>query len=175
MKKQMLMLLLCGLAFVPDGMLAQNSVPLPSSMPAQHRVPAQSDMPEPPCIIYKTKKNYDAQVAVMLSADKTQIVSYPHPRDVFTRGELCTPVRLARKFRLDRRGIGPNVAFLSITYEEYSQLPKAPSLEALDSMIIDRDPIKKMYRCNVSAPEEHLDELNRQIRRRCKAFERLVP
>jgi hypothetical protein len=111
----------------------------------------------------------------MLSADKTQIVSYPHPRDVFTRGELCTPVRLARKFRLDRRGIGPDVAFLSITYEEYSRLEKAPSLSELDSMIIDRNPIKKMYRCNVPAPEQNLDELNRQIRKRCKAFERLVP
>ncbi len=99
MRKQMLLLLLCGLAFAPDLCIAQ------------------SGMPEPPCIIYKTRKNYDANVAVMLSADKTQIVSYPHPRDVFTRGELCTPVRLARKFRLDRRGIGPDVAFLSITYE----------------------------------------------------------
>ena len=169
MKKQMFLLLLCGMAIVPDGLLAQNNVPLPSG------TPVQNSMPEPPCIIYKTRKNYDSQVAVMLSADKTLIVSYPHPRDVFTHGELCTPVRLARKFRLDRRGIGPNVAFLSITYEEYSKLPKAPSLEALDSMIIDRNPIKKMYRCNVSAPEDHLDELNRQIRRRCKAYERLVP
>ncbi len=42
-------------------------------------------------------------------------------------------------------------------------------------MIIDRNPIKKMYRCNVPAPEQNLDELNRQIRKRCKAFERLVP
>ncbi len=153
----MLLLLLCGLAFAPDFCIAQ------------------SGMPEPPCIIYKTRKNYDANVAVMLSADKTQIVSYPHPKDVFTRGELCTPLRLARRFRLDRRGIGPNVAFLSITYEEYSKLAKAPSLSELDSMIIDRNPIKKMYRCNVSAPERNLDELNRQIRKRCKAFERLVP
>ena len=157
MRKQMLLLLLCGLAFAPDLCIAQ------------------SGMPEPPCIIYKTRKNYDANVAVMLSADKTQIVSYPHPKDVFTRGELCTPLRLARRFRLDRRGIGPNVAFLSITYEEYSKLAKAPSLSELDSMIIDRNPIKKMYRCNVSAPEQNLDELNLQIRKRCKAFERLVP
>jgi hypothetical protein len=157
MKKQMLLLLLCGLAFLPDGLQAQSGIP------------------EPPCIIYKTKKNYDANVAVGLSEDKSRIVSYPHPRDVFTHGELCTPVRLARKFRLDRRGIGPNVAFLSITYEEYSQLATAPSLDELESMIIDRNPIKKMYRCDVSAPEQHIDDLNRLIRRRCKTFERLVP
>ena len=157
MRKQLLLLLLCGLIFVPD------------------ILDAQSGMPNPPCIIYKTRKNYDANVAVQLSADKSRIVSYPHPRDVFTRGELCTPVRLARKFRLDRRGIGPNVAFLSITYEEYSRLEIAPSLSELDSMIIDRDPIRKMYRCDTWYSEDQLKELNRQIRRGCRKFEKLVP
>ena len=157
MKRQFLLLLLCGLAFAPDCCIAQ------------------SGMPEPPCIIYKTKKNYDSNVAVGLSEDKSRIVSYPHPRDVFTRGELCTPVRLVRRYRLDRRGLGPNVAFLSITYEEYSRLEGVPSINELDSMGIDRNPIKKMYICPVSAPQDHLKELNRAIRRGCKGFEKIIP
>ncbi|MBP5614922.1 MAG: hypothetical protein J6X35_12360 [Bacteroidales bacterium] len=157
MRKQMLLLLLCGLAFAPDFCIAQ------------------SGMPEPPCIIYKTRKNYDANVAVGLSEDKSRIVSYPHPKDVFTRGELCTPLKVARRYRLDRRGIGPNTAFLSITYEEYSKLEKAPSIEELEAMIIDRNPFKKMYRCPISNPEQCLDELNKLIRKGCKSFEKLLP
>ena len=134
---------------------------------------AQVGIPEPPCIIYKTKHNYDKQVAVTLSADKSKIVSYPHPRDVFKNGTLCEPVRLAKKFRLDRRGINPNVAFLSITYEEYSQLKSAPTIQELESMIIDRDPLLKMYRCNFPDAENRIGELKKMIRKGCKDCQEL--
>lgn len=135
---------------------------------------AQSNMPEPPCIVYKTKKNYDVYVAVGLSEDRTQIVSYPHPMDVSVNGTLCTPLKLARNFRLDRRGIGPNVAFLSITYEEYSRLKTPPSMAELESMIMDRKPLKKMYRIRISTPAQRIDELNRCIRKDRSSFEVLV-
>lgn len=135
---------------------------------------AQSNISEPPCIVYKTKKNYDAYVAVGLSEDRTHIVSYPHPKDVYTAGTLCTPVKLARNFRLDRRGIGPNVAFLSMTYEEYSKLGTVPSMTELESMIMARDPLRKMYRVRISKPEQQLDELNRRIRKDRSTFDVLV-
>jgi hypothetical protein len=50
-------------------------------------------------------------------------------------------------FLLDNRGIGPNVAFLSITYEQYSKMVKTPSSEELFELIIDKDPLKEMYQC----------------------------
>ena len=135
---------------------------------------AQAGMAEPPCVVYKTKKNYDRNVAVELSEDRTHIVSYPHPRDVYTGGTLCTPVRLARNFRLDRRGIGPHVAFLSVTYEEYSQWQEPPSVEKLESLIIDRKPLKKMYRCPNPNPEHPEEALNTAIRKGKKGFEDLL-
>lgn len=156
MKKLMILLLLSGIVCGAESLNAQEN------------------MPEPPCIVYKTKKNYDANVAVGLSPDRTRIVSYPHPKDVYTRGTLCTPLKLARNFRLDRRGIGPDVAFLSITYEEYARLEKAPSMDELEAMVIDRNPVRKMYRVRISRPEQQLDELNRLIRKDRKNFETLV-
>lgn len=68
-------------------------------------VVAQEGIPEPPCVVYKTKHNYDKNVAIILSDDKKDIVSYPHPRDVYYNGYLCYPIKLARRFRLDHRGI----------------------------------------------------------------------
>ena len=134
---------------------------------------AQSFVATPPCIVYKTRHNYDKNVAVILSADKSKIISYPHPKDVSRNGTLCEPVRLVRGFRLDRRGIGPNVAFLSITYEDYSKLESVPSIQELESMIIDRNPIKKMYRCNFPNAENRIDELKRMVRKKCKECEEL--
>lgn len=37
--------------------------------------------PGPQALIYKTKKDYTNLVPVLLSDDKTEIVSYPNPRD----------------------------------------------------------------------------------------------
>ncbi len=154
--KKLLLLALLGVFFAPD---AAN---------------AQVGIAEPPCIVYKTKKNYDQNVAVELSADRTHIVSYPHPRDVKVGGTLCTPVRLARNFRLDRRGIGTNVAFLSVTYEEFSQWKEVPDMKKLESMIIDRDPLKKMYRCPRPRTEHPEAALNKAIRKGKKGFEDLL-
>jgi hypothetical protein len=97
-----------------------------------------------PIIVYKTKKNYDKNVAVTLSEDKKTIVSYPHPKDVSQRSY---PTALKKGYLLDNRGIGKNTAFLSMTYEEYAKLQKVPSLDELKQMIIDDDPIEAMYYC----------------------------
>jgi len=98
----------------------------------------------PPTIIYKTKKNYDKNVAVFLSEDKTKITGYPATSDVSSRSY---PTVLKKGYLLDNRGIGKNVAFISMTYEEYSVLKKTPSSTELYNMIIDKDPIKEMYYC----------------------------
>ncbi len=128
---------------------------------------AQSAIPEPPCIVYRTRKNYDRNVAVILSDDGSRIVSYPHPSDVYSRGEICYPVKLSRKMLLDRRGIGPHVAFLSITYEEYSKLKEVPDMEQLMAWIIDKDPLVKMYRCRFPNADQRIAELKKMLRKGC--------
>ena len=97
-----------------------------------------------PTIVYKTKKNYDKNVGILLCDDKKVIVGYPHPTDVSTRSY---PTPLKDGYLLDNRGIGKNVAFISLTYEEYAALKTPPSLTELMNMIIDNDPLEAMYYC----------------------------
>lgn len=101
----------------------------------------------PRAIVYKMKKDYSQNVPVTLSEDKKTIVSYPHPRDVYTNGKLALPTQLKEGYWLDNRGINGNVAFLSYTYEEYSQLTDVPDLNTLYKKIIDKDPIQEMWVC----------------------------
>lgn len=101
----------------------------------------------PMAVVYKMKKDYSQCVPVILSDDKKTIVSYPHPRDVYTNGKLALPTPLNNGYWLDNRGISENVAFLSYTYEEYAQLTDAPDLNTLYTKIIDKDPILEMWSC----------------------------
>ncbi len=101
----------------------------------------------PKVFIYKMKKDYSQKVPVILSADKKTIVSYPHPRDVYTNGQLAVPTQLKDGYWLDNRGISENVAFLSYTYEEYAALSEAPSVSELYKKIIDKNPITEMWDC----------------------------
>lgn len=102
----------------------------------------------PPIIIYKTKKDYYDKVPVILNAGGTEITSYPAPGDVYYKGKLAYPGKLADGFLLDNRGIGPNVAFTDITYEAYSKLMSSPDPKTfLFSRIADKDPLLEMYDC----------------------------
>ncbi len=106
------------------------------------------DFTTPPfVIIYKTKKDYYDNVPVTLNDEKTAIVSYPSVKDIFFNGKLALPEKLHDKYLLDKRGINRNVAFLNITYEDYSKLSSIPSLNEMMQMIIDKDPLIEMYNC----------------------------
>jgi hypothetical protein len=105
------------------------------------------DFSGPPLIIYKTKKDYSKNVPVVLSSDKSKIVSYPAVADVNVNGKPAYPIVLAKKYMLDNRGIGPDVAFLSLTYEEYGNLKEIPALTELYNKIIDKDPLTEFYNC----------------------------
>jgi hypothetical protein len=54
---------------------------------------------------------------------------------------------LGKGYLLDNRGIGLNVAYLSMTYEQYAALEEAPSMETLEASIIDRDPLVELCEC----------------------------
>ena len=118
----------------------------------------------PQTIIYKTKKDYSKFVPVILSEDKSKIVSYPHPKDVFYKGELAYPTELKNGYLLDNRGININVAFLNITYEDYSKLEKIPLLLELFSMILDKDPLIEIYNCgNRDTFKNEISDLNKLV------------
>lgn len=115
----------------------------------------------PPTFIYKTVGDFQNLVPVILSDDKSTIVSYPHPRDIYYKGELAIPVKLAEGFLLDNRGINANVAFISLTYEEYSKLESAPAPDSLFSMIVEIDPLVSLYNCgNRHQYDDEINQLN---------------
>lgn len=98
-----------------------------------------------PTIVYKTKKDYSGNVPVMLNATKDTIISYPAKEDLKLNGTWAYPSLLHKDFLLDNRGIGPNVAFLKYSYEEYYNLSSIPNEKELMAAIIDKDPLKEMY------------------------------
>lgn len=101
----------------------------------------------PQTFIYKTKQDYNKFVPITLSDDKSEIISYPHPKDIFYNGDLAYPTELKGGYLLDNRGINSHVAFINITYEDYSKMESAPSLEELYAMILDKNPLVEMYNC----------------------------
>ena len=130
----------------------------------------------PSVFVYKTKANYNNLVPVILSDDKTEILSYPHPSDIKTGSGYPLPVLLNNGYLLDNRGIGKNVAFLKITYEDYSKLENAPSLKEMYSLILDKNPLTELCDCGVkSAFTDLTKQLNdlidkKVIRTTCKTI-----
>ncbi len=130
--------------------------------------------PGPHVLVYKTTKNYNHHVPVILSEDKTTIVSYPSPKDIQTEGKYHYPTLLKKGYLMDNRGIGKNVAFLKYTYEEYAQLEHAPDMETLYQSILDKNPLTEMCDCGIRTafthPEKQLNRLiaKKQLQTVCK-------
>jgi hypothetical protein len=130
----------------------------------------------PPTLVYKTKANYNGLVPVILSDDKAEIVSYPHPSDLKQASGPAVPTILKDGYLLDNRGISMNIAFTDLTYEEYAKLSEAPSLSELNAHIIDKDPLTELCNCGnrqafTNVPEQ-LNELisAKELRTRCKVL-----
>jgi hypothetical protein len=152
------------LIFLSVTLLQDCSRPLPPSGSVSSVKSGQSKITSPPCIVYKTRSDYSKNIPVLLSEDKTKIVSYPDVKDVYFNGELAYPTQLNDGFLLDNRGIGPNVAFLAVTYEQYSRLDKTPPATDLFNSILDKDPVLVMYQCGSRIQyKEIVIELNELI------------
>lgn len=118
----------------------------------------------PVVYIYKTKADYSHQVPVMMDDSRTRILSYPAPGDLKVGDVLRLPTPLTNGYLLDNRGIGPNVAFLTYTYEEYSKLPAAPSMEDLMANIAEKYPLLEIRACGRRADyKDIVSELNEKI------------
>lgn len=117
-----------------------------------------------PIVVYKTKNNYNNLVPISLSDDKSQIISYPHPKDLKVDGVLQIPTELHNGYLLDNRGIGQNVAFIKLTYSEYANLNEAPLPEDLFNLIIDYNPLIFLCNCKIKNSNLNLEnQLNEMI------------
>ncbi len=135
-----------------------------SCSPKTHISAASVGIPAPPCIVYKTKQDYFDKVPVILSPDRSKIVSFPDPADLRLPDGYPTPVRLDSGYLLDRRGISSGVAFLNITYAGYAALSSVPPVDYLAAKILDSDPLTAMYECDLKmADPELVEKLNRLI------------
>ncbi|MBS1586200.1 MAG: hypothetical protein JSS82_11720 [Bacteroidetes bacterium] len=137
-------------------------------------IPAGAQVPGPHAIVYKTRKDYSKLVPVTLSADGKQIVSYPAPEDLKAGNRYLYPTRLHNGYLLDNKGIGPNTAFLNVSYERYARLKTAPSVAQLQRMILSRTPFKELCDCgplnSYKAPTKELNAAidKRELNRKCK-------
>lgn len=100
-----------------------------------------------PLIVYKTTADYRHNTPITLDQEGTAVAGYPAPRDLLKGTELRTPLPLADGYLMDRRGIGPSTAFISLTYQQYANLQTTPTSEELSKLIVDRHPIAEMWRC----------------------------
>ena len=120
----------------------------------------------PVVYIYKTKQDYSRLVPVLMDETRTRIVSYPAPTDLKTNGRLAYPTPLEGGYWLDNRGISPRAAFLSYTYEEYSQLKEPPAMEEMMERIVDKDPFTFIRASGRRADyKDIVGELNEYIRK----------
>ncbi len=120
--------------------------------------------PGPPTLVYKTKADYYNLVPVLLSDDRSEIIQYPHPDDLKSGENFLLPLKLKSGYLLDNKGIGVNVAFLNITYEEYAKMEEVPSLEELYEKILDKDPLVELCDCgNRTAFTNEVEQLNKLI------------
>ncbi|MGC8865657.1 MAG: hypothetical protein ACP5O2_08040 [Bacteroidales bacterium] len=113
-----------------------------------------------PVVIYKTKASFDQQVPISVTNHPLQLVSYPHPSDLkFSDGSFRYPIPLNGGYLLDRKGVGPQTAFLSLSYEAYCAQPPDPS--SLLSLIADSDPMEEIWHCYLPYRQDDLlDTLN---------------
>ncbi len=118
----------------------------------------------PRALVYKTKADYSKYVPILLNSDKTEVISFPDPKDLKIGDQLSLPTKLNRGYLLDNRGIGKNVAFLNISYSEYAALEQAPKPDEIMKMILDRDPLVALWDCGLREDYKELKELKQLIR-----------
>ncbi len=139
--------------------------PKKAPVASDQRTSLNTTIPSAPCIVYKTKADYSTDVPVGLSQDKSHITSFPAVLDLKRNNQYTYPTPLANGYLLDNRGIGPDVAFLKISYEEYYNYDQVPQASDLFSKILETDPLVEMYRCgNVGDYTDIVRQLNEIIR-----------
>lgn len=128
-----------------DAGLAQ-AAPSVAASPAQYA--------RPRALVYKTNVPCPDKVAISLNSSRTAVLSYPAPSDV---SAASAPLPLADGWWLDRRGLGPNPAFIDMTYGQYAALPTAPSPAELMKMILPDVRVTEARRLDMTPQEAAAD------------------
>lgn len=114
--------------------------------------------------VYKTIGDFAHLVPITMNKNRTEIISYPAPSDLIINGKLTTPTQLKKGYLLDNRGVNINTVFLKFTYEDYSKMDKAPSLEELMKNIAERHPFTELINCGPRSQfKDEIKEINRLI------------
>ena len=130
--------------------------------------------PGPHLLVYKSKQVGENLVPIFLSQDKKTITSYPDPKDL--RDESMLPIKLHKGYLLDNKGISENVAYLKMTWQEYSQLIQPPSIKEMMGMITDKDPLVFLCDCGPKYNSPYsINQINEMIdknilKRKCKVI-----
>lgn len=125
---------------------------LVQTAPSVAASPAQYARPR--ALVYKTNVPCPDKVAISLNSSRTAVLSYPAPSDV---SAASAPLPLAGGWWLDRRGLGPNPAFINMTYEQYAALPAAPSPAELIKMILPGVHVTEARRLDMTPQEAAAD------------------
>lgn len=104
--------------------------------------------------VYRTSVPVDSFVAISLNQARTAVQSFPAPGDV---SAASVPLQLPDGWLLDRRGIGPNTAFIRLTYTQYAALPTAPSTAELMSLIIPDARVTDVLRLSMTPQQAAAD------------------
>jgi hypothetical protein len=137
------------------------SISLPEDIMKQDLTASQVGTPT---IVYKTVADFSDYVPVIMNKQKTEIISYPAPSDIYYEGQFAKPTNLKNAYLLDNRGINENVVFLNYTYEEYSRMDSAPSLSEMKKNIKEKYPLLEMFNCGVRYQyTDIVNELNELI------------
>lgn len=108
----------------------------------------------PKAIVYKTNVPCTDNVVISLNNDGTGVLSYPAPTDVSADS---APLQLPDGWLLDRRGIGPNPAFISMTYRQYAALRSAPSPAELLRMVLPDVHVTELRRLSMTPQQAEAD------------------
>ena len=125
-------------------------------------------------IVYKTKAKYKNLVPVQLSTDRKTVVSFPARTDVQPTGSgFPLPIALHVGYWMDRIGVGPNTAYIKLTYTQYRDLKNDLSAAELNKLIIDRSPITEICDCGVKNTKNSVSRLNalidkKQLKKKCR-------
>jgi len=118
----------------------------------------------PQAIVYKTNGDFSNLVPVIMNSEKTRIISYPAPNDLYYNGKLSVPTALKNGYWLDNRGINENVVFLKYTYDEYKSFAEAPSMKDMLKNVAEKYPLTELYYCGPrNRFKNELTELNAMI------------
>jgi hypothetical protein len=122
-------------------------------------------IPGPNAFVFRTRFDCSHLVPVTLNDSGTRILNYPAPSDVLAVGvENKVPIRLRKNYWLDNGSVGPNSAFLSISWEEFVKM-KDLSHTKLWPYVKYKNPFSEMYDCGLIGDRKEMEKaINRLIK-----------